>query len=177
MRGPLRWAQNRSNAPSPGLRRNPASPRAAGRGKAKAFPRRVRARVLQSRSPDGAKRNPGTMTKAPTPLPDFTTFHPGYDLRARADKRNRSRDADAPESCKQPRASFCLPEKKPREAERRKAHHPLSAPHQQTLPLVDARARKRTQRGALAYRRSTAALPTDGIAADQRQLRPRFLGR
>ena len=36
--------------------------------------------------------------------------------------------------------------------------HPLSAPHIQTLPPECARARKRSQRGPLAYRRSTAAL-------------------
>jgi hypothetical protein len=47
-----------------------------------------------------------------------------------------------------------------REAERRKAHHPLSAPHREVLPLACARARKRIRRDALASRRSTAALVT-----------------
>ena len=40
----------------------------------------------------------------------------------------------------------------------------MSAPHQQTLPFANARARRRPQRGPLASRRSTAAL----VAATER---------
>ena len=51
-----------------------------------------------------------------------------------------------------------LPPGKEREAERRKAHHPLSALHRRALPLIDAGARQRLVREPLAFRRSTAAL-------------------
>jgi hypothetical protein len=80
---------------------------------------------------------------------------------AGADKRHRSPDASAPEFC-QPRrhhnkALLDSPQQR-REAERRQAHHPLSAPHNQMSPSESARARKRVQRDALASRRSAAAL-------------------
>jgi len=44
------------------------------------------------------------------------------------------------------------------------ACRPLSAPHRQTLPPANARARKRIQRDALAFRRSTAALANPAVA-------------
>jgi hypothetical protein len=30
------------------------------------------------RSPDGAQRNPGTISQAAKPIPDFAARHPGY---------------------------------------------------------------------------------------------------
>ena len=42
------------------------------------------------RSPDGAERNPGRSTSL-MPLPDFTSFHPGYEERTKERKRNAGR--------------------------------------------------------------------------------------
>jgi hypothetical protein len=53
-----------------------------------------------------------------------------------------SRHSHAPEACQAQRQNRFASGKK-REAERRKAHPTNSAQHRQTLPLADARARKR----------------------------------
>jgi hypothetical protein len=98
---------------------------------------------------------------------------------------SRSRDASAPGFCPPPRhnnkALFDSPPKIEgrRSADRR--IHPLSAPHIQMLPSACARARKRAERSALAYRRSTAALARPdassiGSAPDPRFLRPGHVG-
>ena len=57
-----------------------------------------------------------------------------------------SRRSCAPELC-QPRRQNRFASGKKREAERRKAHPTNSAQHRQTLPLADARARRRANTG------------------------------
>src|SRR6202041_1786572 len=64
-------------------------------------------------------------------------------LRRFASRNNEhSRDAFAPELCPPQRQNRFASSRK-REAERRKAHPTNSAQHRQTLPLADARARRR----------------------------------
>ena len=45
-------------------------------------------RRTKHRSPDGAKRNPGTNSKLLTPFPDYASLHPGYE----EEKRKRNAD-------------------------------------------------------------------------------------
>jgi hypothetical protein len=111
----------------------------------------------------------------PHPLASLTTSPQRGEVKI----ESRSRDADAPEACQRHCKS---PPQKRREAERRKAHPSMAAPHDSMLPSSRARARQRSLRGSLASRRSAAALAkanasTFGSAPDPRFLRPGFNGR
>jgi hypothetical protein len=70
MRGPIRWAQNRGEAPSPSLRST--SPRVAGRGEhTGSFSRRIRARVFA----DNHEKNQRGRRSAERRMPSIVRVH------------------------------------------------------------------------------------------------------
>ena len=163
MRGLGRQAQNCGNAPSPGLLRNPTSPRAAGRGKKSKI-------VLATRlRPRFAAQLTFARPRDPPALAQRASA--GLSPPKRTSAKAESGDPDWIPACAGMSDCFSHDHETKREAERRKAHAvhcPRHIPECRHPKMPGAEAHPK--RDALACRRFAAALATgcdpDGSAPE-----------